>query len=236
MENSFCRTELLLGPDALNRLSQTRIAIFGLGGVGGMAAEALTRSGIGALDLIDNDEITISNLNRQIFATHTTIGKNKVDVAQTRLLDINPNLVIHTHKIFLTPKTSSKFNFTQYDYVVDAIDTITGKLELVERAFAAKVPIISAMGAGNKLDPTSFKIVDIFQTSVCPIARVMRQELKKRNIPRLTVVYSQEPPLTPGKTTETSTPGRRQTPGSTSFVPPVVGLILTSHIIKELTK
>lgn len=236
MEHFLSRTELLLGPEKLVRLAKLKVAVFGLGGVGGMAAEALVRSGIGAIDLIDNDQVMASNLNRQIFATYTTIGQDKVTAAKARLLEINPTLAISTHKTFFTSQTASQFNFSQYDYVADAIDTVTSKLELVERTFAAGVPIISAMGAGNKLDPTAFQVTDIFKTSICPLARVMRQELKKRGIPRLTVVYSQEPPLTPRKSLENPNPGRRQTPGSVSFVPPVVGLILASHIIKELTK
>lgn len=197
MEDQFSRTELLLGSEAMERLSRARVAVFGVGGVGGYAAEALARSGIGTLDLIDSDKICLSNLNRQIYALHSTVGKYKVDVARERILDINPNASVNTYRIFYLPETASQFDFSQYDYVVDAIDTVTGKLMLIEQAKAAGVLVISSMGAGNKLDPTAFQVTDISKTSVCPLAKVMRRELKKRGISHLKVVYSEETPLTP---------------------------------------
>lgn len=237
--NQFIRTELLLGSDAMERLSRTRVAVFGVGGVGGYTVEALARSGVGTLDLIDNDTVALSNINRQIIATHKTIGMYKVDAAAERIAEINPNAVVHTYKTFYLPETASQFDFTQYDYIVDAIDTVTGKIALVVNAAAAGTPIISSMGAGNKLDPTAFEVTDIYKTSVCPLAKVMRRELKNRGIKHLKVVYSKELPLTP-LTLEDSEPipensSRRQTPGSTAFVPSVVGLIIAGEIIKDLT-
>lgn len=213
---------MLLGKDAMEKLSRARVAIFGIGGVGGHTLEALVRSGVGTLDIIDNDQVCLSNLNRQIIATHRTLGQYKVDAAEERMKEINPEVVIHKHCLFYLPETADGFDFTQYDYIVDAIDTVTGKLELALRAQQAKTPIISSMGAGNKLDPTAFEVADIYQTSVCPLARVMRRELKKRGVEKLKVVYSRESakPL--------------QTPGSTAFVPSVVGLIIAGEVIKGL--
>ena len=231
MQNQFSRTELLLGGDAMETLRGARVAIFGIGGVG-------------ALDLVDDDRVCLTNLNRQLFATRKTVGKYKVDVAEERLHEINPDVAITTHKVFYTPETAAQFDFSAYDYVVDAIDTVTGKIALVMQANAAKTPIISAMGAGNKLDPTAFEVTDIYKTSVCPLAKVMRNELRKRKIRRLKVVYSKELPTMPAETEELSCkthcicpPGtaRRQVPGSTSFVPPVVGLIIAGEVIKDLT-
>lgn len=235
MQNLFSRTELLLGKDAMEKLSTSRVAVFGIGGVGGYTVEALVRSGIGAIDIIDNDIVCSSNINRQIYATTKTIGEYKVDVAATRIAEINPDIVVRAHKTFYMPDTSDQFDFHNYDYIVDAIDTVTGKLELIVRANEAGTPIISSMGAGNKLDPTAFEVTDIYKTSVCPLAKVMRRELKQRGINKLKVVYSKEPPLTPIEGSETPAPGRRQTPGSTAFVPSVVGLIIAGEVIKDLT-
>lgn len=248
MPNQFSRTERLLGKAAMEHLGRTRVAVFGIGGVGSYAAEALVRGGVGAVDLIDDDTVCLSNLNRQLFATHPAIGQYKVDVAARRLAEINPDAVIRTHRIFFTPDTADRFDFSAYDYVIDAIDTVSGKLALVVSAKAAGTPIISAMGAGNKLDPTAFEVTDIAKTSVCPLAKVMRTELRKRHIRGLKVVYSRELPLTPqgiaadegaqdDASADTTRPGapRRQVPGSTSFVPPVVGLILAGEVIKDLT-
>ena len=200
--NQFSRTELLLGEDNMQRLFNARVAVFGIGGVGGYTVEALARVGVGTLDLIDDDRVCLTNLNRQIFATRKTIGKYKVDVAKERILDINPKAVVNTYKTFYMPDTADQFDFSQYDYVVDAIDTVTGKLMLVEQAKAAGVPIISSMGAGNKMDASAFEVADIYETSVCPLAKVMRRELKKRGIDHLKVVYSKEKPLTPIADTE----------------------------------
>ncbi len=236
MLNQFSRTELLLGKDAMEKLSNSRVAVFGIGGVGGFTAEALVRSGIGAIDLIDNDTVCLTNINRQIIATHKTIGRYKVEAAEERLLDINPNVKITTHKTFFTPETESQFNFEDYDYVVDAIDTVKGKIALVINSKNANTPIISSMGAGNKLNPTMFEVADIYKTSVCPLARVMRTELRKRRIKDLKVVYSKEVPLTPNESEENTTASRRQVPGSTAFVPSVVGLIIAGEVIKDLIK
>ena len=249
MLNRFSRTQLLLGQEGMEKLYRARVAVFGIGGVGGYTVEALARSGVGTLDLIDDDKVCLTNLNRQIFATRKTVGQYKVDVAQQRILEINPKAVVHTYKTFYAPQTAELFDFSQYDYVVDAIDTVTGKLELVEQAEKAGVPIISSMGAGNKLDPTAFEVADIYETSVCPLARVMRKELKKRGIEKLKVVYSKEPPMTPlddmsisCRTNCICPPGtarkctqRRQVPGSNAFVPSVVGLIIAGEVVKDLT-
>ena len=229
----FSRIELLLGKEKMERLKNARVAVFGVGGVGGFTAEALVRSGVGTLDLIDKDTVSISNINRQIIATTKTVGMDKVDVAETRFKEINPDVCINKHKCFYTPETASDFDFTKYDYVVDASDTVTGKIQLVLQAKEANTPIISSMGAGNKLDPTAFQVADIYKTSVCPLARVMRQELKKRGIKKLKVVYSQEPPIKP---TVKEMTGNKQTPGSTAFVPSVAGLIIASEVIKDLIK
>ena len=249
MLDQFSRTQLLLGEDGMERLRRARVAVFGIGGVGGYAVEALARSGVGTLDLIDDDKVCLTNLNRQLHATRKTVGQYKVDVAEQRVLEINPSAVVHTHKTFYEPETAAEFDFTQYDYVVDAIDTVTGKLELVEQAEKAGVPIISCMGAGNKMDPTAFRVADIYQTSVCPLARVMRRELKKRGIRKLKVVYSEEPALTPiedmaisCRTNCICPPGtarkctqRRQVPGSNAFVPSVAGLIIAGEVVKDLS-
>ena len=234
MEDMFSRTRMLLGDEAMERLARARVAVFGIGGVGGHAVEALARSGIGALDLIDSDRVVLSNLNRQIIATRDTLGMLKVDAAKARVLSINPDCAVRTWPIFYLPETASQFDFSAYDYVVDAIDTVAGKLQLIEAAKAAGTPIISSMGAGNKLDPTAFRVADISETSVCPLARVMRRELKKRGIDHVKVVYSTEPALSPAPTDEPT--GRRATPGSTAFVPAVAGLILASEVIKDIIK
>ncbi len=232
MKEEFSRTARLLGEDSVVRLSKSRVAVFGVGGVGGYVAEALARSGIGTLDLIDNDTVALSNINRQIIALHSTVGRYKVDVARERALDINPEMTVNSYKEFYTPETSGKFDFKAYDYVVDAIDTVAGKLELIMQAERTGTPIISSMGAGNKLDPTRFEVADIFSTSVCPLARVMRSELKKRGIKRLKVVYSREEPVK-----LPAIPGvRKQPPGSTAFVPSAVGLIIAAEVVKDLIK
>lgn len=234
MTNQFSRTELLLGEEALKKLSKSRVAVFGAGGVGGYAIEALARSGVGEIDICDNDTVSLSNLNRQIFATLKTVGRYKVDVAAERIADINPNAKVNTFKTFYMPDTAHEFDFLKYDYIIDAIDTVTGKLELVANAEKANVPVISSMGAGNKLNPEAFEVADIFKTSVCPLARVMRCELKKRGIKKLKVVYSKEKPLSP-QTSEETEGKRRQIPGSTAFVPSVAGLIIAAEVIKDLT-
>ena len=234
MDHPFSRTELLLGETAMARLKASRVAVFGIGGVGGHAAEALVRSGIGAIDLIDSDQVSLTNLNRQLFALHSTLGMDKVDAAKARLLDINPELRVTAHKCFFLPETADRFDFAAYDYVVDAIDTVTGKLQLAEAAYAAGTPIISSMGAGNKLDPTAFEVADIFDTSVCPLARIMRKELRRRGIPALKVVYSREEAIAPEHPAEPEQQGRRAVPGSTAFVPAVAGLIMAGEVVKDL--
>lgn len=248
MLNQFSRTQLLLGKDNMERLYHARVAVFGIGGVGGYTVEALARSGIGELDLIDDDKVCLTNLNRQILATRKTVGKYKVDVAAERIHDINPDAVVHTYKTFYTPETADQFDFCQYDYIVDAIDTVTGKIALVLQAQAAGTPIISCMGAGNKLDASALEVTDIYKTSICPLARVMRRELKKRGVRHLKVVYSREPALTPidditisCRTNCICPPGtarkctdRRQVPGSNAFVPAAAGLIIAGEVVKEL--
>jgi tRNA A37 threonylcarbamoyladenosine dehydratase len=249
MLNQFSRSELLFGPEGMERLYRARVAVFGIGGVGGYAVEALARSGIGTLDLIDDDRVCLTNLNRQLHATRSTVGQYKVDAAEARILDINPKAKVNKYKTFYSPETAEQFDFRQYDYVIDAIDTVTGKLALVQQAREAGVPIISCMGAGNKLDPTALEVADIYETSICPLARVMRRELKKRGIPSLRVVYSKEPPLTPREDMAASCrencicpPGtarkctqRWQVPGSNAFVPAAAGLILAGEVVRELT-
>ena len=249
MLNQFSRTQLLLGQDGMDRLANARVAVFGVGGVGGFTVEALARSGVGAIDLIDDDKVCLTNINRQIIALRRTVGKYKVDVAAERLHDINQNIQVNTYKTFYMPDTAHQFDFSQYDYVVDAIDTITGKLELVMQAHKAGTPIICSMGAGNKLDPTAFRVADIYKTSVDPLARVMRHELRKRGIKKLKVVYSEEPPMRPVDDMASSCrtncicpPGaarkcteRRDIPGSNAFVPSVVGLIIAGEVIKDLS-
>ncbi len=242
MNNAFSRTALLVGDEGMEKLKNAKVAVFGVGGVGGYVVEALARSGIGTLELIDNDRVSLTNINRQIIAAHSTIGRYKVDVAKERILDINPAAAVNTHQTFFLPETASEFNFYDYDYVVDAIDTVTGKIALVMEAHGTNTPIISSMGAGNKLDAASFMVADIYETSVCPLAKVMRRELKKRGIDKLKVVYSQEKPIVPKNDTsvindsqETDTDVRkRQIPGSVSFVPSVAGLILAGEVIREI--
>ncbi len=231
--NRFSRTELLYGAEAMVFLKSCRIAVFGIGGVGGYVVEALARSGIGALDLIDHDKVSISNINRQIIATGKTVGEYKVDVAEERIKDINPECNVRTYKTFFLPETEDDFDFSEYDYVVDAIDTVTGKLAIIEKAVREDVPVISSMGAGNKTDPTAFEVADIFETSVCPLAKVMRRECRKRNIDSLKVVYSKEEPVRPLEDLSGGTK-RRAIPGSTAFVPSVAGLIIAGEIINEL--
>lgn len=249
MLNQFSRTQLLLGQDGMDRLANARVAVFGVGGVGGFTVEALARSGVGTIDLIDDDKVCLTNINRQIIALRSTVGKYKVDVAAERLRDINQNIQVNTYKTFYMPDTAHQFDFSQYDYVVDAIDTITGKLELVMQAHKAGTPIICSMGAGNKLDPTAFRVADIYKTSVDPLARVMRHELRKRGIKKLKVVYSEEPPMRPIEDMASSCrtncicpPGaarkcteRGDIPGSNAFVPSVVGLIIAGEVIKDLS-
>ena len=237
MLSQFSRTELLIGKEGMERLSNSRVAVFGVGGVGGYTVEALARSGIGELDLIDNDQVALTNLNRQIIATTKTLGRDKVDVAKERVMEINPSAKVNIYKKFYLPETKEEFDFTKYDYVVDAIDTVSGKIALVEQAKEAGVPIISSMGAGNKLDPTAFRVADIYKTSVCPLAKVMRRELKKRGIRKLKVVYSEEMSIVPEKNAEmeqAEPTQKRQVPGSVAFVPSVVGLIIAGEVIKDL--
>ena len=235
MLEQFLRTEMLLGSEALTRLQSARVAVFCLGGVGGYVVEALARSGVGSLDLIDSDTVSVSNLNRQILATHSTVGMLKVDAARNRVLDINPACNVKTYPIFYTPDTADSFDFTQYDYIVDAIDTVTGKLALVERAKAAGTPIICCMGTGNKLDASAFRVADISKTTMCPLARVMRRELAKRGIRHLKVVYSQEEALAPtGWEEEAAALGKRQIPGSVAFVPGAAGLLLAGEVVRDL--
>ena len=232
------RTRLLLGDAAIDRLQTVRVAVFGLGGVGGYVVEALARSGIGSLDLIDHDTVSLTNLNRQLFATHTTIGRDKADVARQRVLDIDPKIQVAVHKTFFGPDTAAQFDFRQYDYVVDAIDTVTGKLALITQAKAAVTPIISCMGTGNKLDATKFQIADISKTSVCPLARIMRKECAKRGLKNVKVLFSTEDPIPPAPdgSTEELPEGRRALPGSVAFVPSVAGLLIAGEVIKDLIK
>ena len=230
MSEEFSRTELLLGSEGMEKLAAARAAVFGVGGVGGYVVEALVRSGIGAIDIIDNDTVSVSNLNRQIIALRSTVGQYKVDVFEERIKQINPDCKVRKYRTFFMPDTAEEFDFSQYDYVVDAIDTVTGKIELAVRCSECGTPIISSMGAGNKLNPAMLEVADIYETSVCPLARVMRYELRKRGIPALKVVYSKEKPLTPqgGKS------GGKAVPGSTAFVPSAAGLIAASEVIKDL--
>ena len=245
----FARTQLLLGSEAMEKLKNSRVAVFGVGGVGGYSVEALARSGVGAIDIIDDDRVCLSNINRQIIADMTSIGKYKVDVAKERILSINPDCKVNTYKCFYLPENAAEFDFSQYDYVIDAVDTVTAKINLVMQANESNVKIISSMGAGNKLDPTAFEVSDIYKTSVCPLAKVMRRELKKRNIKKLKVVYSKEEALVPIENENIKTvdgsnlPGadrthskRRSIPGSVAFVPSVVGLIISGEVIKDLIK
>ena len=233
--DQFIRTRMLLGREAMERLAASRVAVFGIGGVGGYVVEALARSGVGALDLVDHDTVSLSNLNRQIIATHNTLGQLKVDAARERILSINPQCVVRTHPTFYLPDTADQFDFTQFDYVVDAIDTVTGKLLLVQQAHDTGTRIISSMGTGNKLDPTALEVTDINKTTFCPLARIMRKELKKRGIPCLKVVYSREPAMTPDNGDEPlEFSGRKPVPGSTAFVPAAAGLIIAGEVVKDL--
>ena len=238
MPDKFTRTKMLFGSAAIEKLKNSRVAVFGIGGVGGYTVEALTRSGIGNLDLFDNDKISVTNINRQIYATTKTIGFDKVDIAKERILEINPDCVVNIYKLFFLPETSGEVDFEKYDYIVDAIDTISGKIELIMQAKKYNIPIINSMGAGNKIDPTGFEVVDIYDTKICPLARIMRRELKKRGIEKLKVVYSKEPPLVPfnfeSETEESKETKKRQIPGSNAFVPPVAGLIIAGEVIKDL--
>ena len=249
MLTQFSRTELLLGKAGMEKLAGARVAVFGIGGVGGYVCEALVRSGVGAFDLIDDDKVCLTNINRQIIATRKTVGKYKVDVMQERMQEINPDVKVQVHKCFFLPENAAEFPFSEYDYVVDAVDTVTAKLELIMKAKEAGVPIISSMGAGNKLDASQFKVADIYQTRVCPLAKVMRRELKKRGVEKLKVVYSEEMPTRPVEDMAISCrtncicpPGakhtcteRRDIPGSVAFVPSVVGLIIAGEVVKDLT-
>lgn len=232
MTNQFSRTELLFGSEAMEKLKNAHVAVFGIGGVGGHLAEALVRGGVGKLTLVDNDTVALTNLNRQMVATHSTLGMDKTEAARKRFLDINPNAEIICKNVFFTPETADEFDFSQYDYVADAIDTVAGKIELIVRCKASDTPILCAMGAGNKLDPTAFEVADISKTSVCPLARAMRTQLKKRGIHHVKVVYSTEIARKPRETEEVTM--KRQTPGSTSFVPSVVGLIMAGEILKDI--
>ena len=249
MLNQFSRSQLVFGRDAMDILAHSRVAVFGIGGVGGYVVEALARSGVGALDLVDDDKVCLTNLNRQIFATRSTVGKYKVDVAKDRILDINPNCQVTTHRCFFLPETKDQFDFTQYDYVVDAIDTVTGKMQIILSCKEANVPVISAMGAGNKMEASAFKVADIYKTSVCPLARVMRRLCRKNGIRHLKVVYSEEEPIRPFKDLSISCrahcicpPGtvrkctqRRDIPGSTAFAVASAGMIIAGEVVKDLT-
>ena len=250
MLNQFSRTELLIGSEAMEKLNGSRVAVFGVGGVGGYAVEALVRSGIGAIDLIDDDKVCLTNLNRQIIATRKTVGKYKVDVMKERILDINPDCKVEIYKCFYLPENKDQFDFSQYSYVIDAVDTVTAKIQLVMQAQEQGVPIISSMGAGNKMNPAEFEVADIYKTSVCPLAKVMRRELKKRGVKKLKVVYSKEKALKPADDMSIGCrdncicpPGaehkcteRRAIPGSNAFVPSVAGMIIASEVIKDLTR
>ncbi len=240
MEEQFIRTQMLLGNEAMNRLHNSRVAIFGIGGVGGYAAEALARSGIGAFDLIDMDTVSISNINRQIIAAMSTVGRYKTEVMRDRILDINPRADVVVHNCFYLPENEQDFNFYLYDYIVDAVDTVTAKISIICKAKELQIPVISSMGAGNKMDASAFQAADISNTSVCPLARVMRRELKKRGIYNLKVVYSKEKPVNPVEEFSENGSGtgmlsnRRSTPGSVSFVPPAAGLILAGEVVKDI--
>lgn len=233
MINEFSRTELLLGADGMTKLRNSHIAVFGIGGVGGHAAEALVRSGIGEIDIIDNDTVSVTNINRQLIALHSTLGQKKVDVMEKRLRDISSFVKINKHDCFYLPENSHNFDFSSYDYIIDAIDTVTGKIGLIMQAEKNGIPIISSMGAGNKLSPEEFRVTDIYKTKNCPLAKVMRHELKKRGIKKLNVVYSEEIPVKTEKLCENT--GKRTVPGSVPFVPPVAGLIAAGYVINDIT-
>lgn len=234
--NQFARTSLTFGKENMEKLFNTRVIVFGIGGVGSYVVEALVRSGIGAIDIVDNDKICLTNLNRQLYALHSTIGKDKVDVAEERIHDINPDCKVTKWKIFYMPDTANQIDFSQYDYIVDCIDTVSGKLEIITRAKTLKKPVISCMGAGNKVDPTKLKVADITRTSVCPLARVIRNELKKRNIKRLKVVFSTETVIPPKGDAPDSEFEKKQTPGSNAFVPSAAGMIIAAEVVKDLTQ
>ena len=234
MKDQFHRTELLLGKEAMEKLKRSRVAVFGIGGVGGHVVEALARSGVGALDLVDSDVVDITNLNRQIIATHSTVGRPKAEVAKERVLDIAPDCEVRTYRMFFLPETKDRFDFSSYDYVVDAIDTVAGKTELIRCAVEAGVPVISSMGAGNKMEASMLEVADISKTSVCPLARVMRKKLKEIGIDRLKVVYSKEKPITPIYGEDPDLKGDRPAPGSNAFVPAAAGLIIAGEVIKDL--
>jgi tRNA A37 threonylcarbamoyladenosine dehydratase len=241
MKDELVRTKLLLGAQALEKLSGSRVCVFGVGGVGGYVVEALARSGVGAIDIVDNDSVAVSNINRQIIALHSTVGKDKVDVAKDRILDINPECKVNCHKCFYLPENSSEFEFDKYDYVVDAIDTVTAKIDIIMNCTELGVPIISSMGTGNKLDPTRVQVTDIYKTEIDPLAKVMRRELKKRGLKKLKVVYSNEEPIKPdpeevSAELESSGSSKRTVPGSTAFVPPVAGLVLAREVVMDLIK
>ncbi len=244
MQDQFSRTELLIGQEGVQRLSGSRVAVFGIGGVGGYAVEALARSGVGSFVLVDNDRVCRSNLNRQIIATHKTVGQYKVEVMRERILEINPDAEVETHRCFFLPENAAEFDFSEYSYVIDAVDTVTAKLEIIVQAQKCGTPVISCMGAGNKLDPTKFRVADIYDTTVCPLARVMRRECRKRGVERLKVVYSTEPCIHPMEIPEenagtgcasSSDTKRKATPGSVAFVPSIAGLILAGEVIRDLT-
>lgn len=226
MENAFSRTEILIGSDAMKKLSLARVAVFGVGGVGGYAVEALARSGVGAIDVIDGDTVSLTNINRQIIATHSTVGRYKTEVAAERVKDINPACKVTAHKLFYMPENRGEIDFGRYSYIVDAIDTVTCKLDIIENAKRLRIPVISCMGAGNKLDPTMFEVADVYDTSVCPLAKVMRRELRRRGVDSLKVVYSKEEPAVSGQ----------RVPASIAFVPSVAGLLIAGEVIKDLIK
>ena len=235
MISQFSRTELIFGKEGMERLAGARVAVFGIGGVGGHAVEALARSGIGALDLIDNDKVALTNINRQMVALLSTVGEYKVDVAEARIKDISPDCIVRTYRTFFMPDTADEFDFSQYDYVIDAIDTVTGKIEIIMRAKQAGVPVISSMGAGNKVDPTAFEVTDIYKTPVCPLPRAMPRETQKRGVKSLKVVYSTEEAIKPTGDTGEDKGVRRSLPGSNAFVPSVAGLIIAGEVIKDIT-
>ena len=234
MENQFTRTEMMLGREGVSKLRAARVAVFGIGGVGSYVVEALARTGIGFIDLVDNDEYSLTNINRQLYALHSTIGQSKVDVAKQRIMDINPECSVNTFKTFYLPENAGQFDFSKYDYIIDCIDTVSAKLDLILRAKALKIPVISAMGAGNKVDPTKLKVADISRTSVCPLARVMRNELKKRGLKRLKCVFSTEPAIKPVLEEEYEMKGKGAAPGSNAFVPSVAGLLIASEVVRDL--
>ena len=241
MREELIRTELLIGSQALERLRTSRVCVFGVGGVGGYVVEALARSGVGEIDIVDNDDVALSNINRQIIALHSTVGRSKVDVIKERILDINPEAKVNIHKCFYLPETSDEFDFSSFDYVVDAIDTVTAKIDIIMKCTEIGTKVISSMGTGNKLDPSRVQVTDIYKTETDPLAKVMRKELKKRGIKKLKVVYSDEKPITPDKNMveeELSKTGsqRRSIPGSTAFVPPVAGLIIAREVVMDIVK